>query len=129
MSPEGSVQADDAVKERPQSAKKKLPPKKKEKKHKSVLQTKLSKLAIQIGYVGLISAAFTFIILILRLVIEEFGIKKNTWSNKYVKYILSYLINAITVIVVGVPEGLPLAVTLALAFAVKVNFLDFEIIH
>jgi magnesium-transporting ATPase (P-type) len=87
------------------------------------LQTKLAKLAIQIGYVGLTSAAFTFIILILRLVIEEFGIKKNTWSNKYVKYILSYLINAITVIVVGVPEGLPLAVTLALAFAVKVNFI------
>jgi hypothetical protein len=31
VSPEGSIQADDAVKERPQSAKKKLPPKKKEK--------------------------------------------------------------------------------------------------
>ncbi len=121
MSPENSVKGDEVIKEQPTIAKKKLPPKKKEKKHKSVLQTKLSKLAIQIGYVGLVSAAFTFIMLILRLVIEEFGIKKNTWSNKYVKYILSYCINAVTVIVVGVPEGLPLAVTLALAFAVKVN--------
>jgi Ca2+ transporting ATPase len=120
VSPENSAQ-DDAAKERPPSGKKKLPPKKKEKKHKSVLQTKLSKLAIQIGYIGIASAALTFTLLILRLVIEEFGVKKNSWSNKYVKYILSYLINAITVIVVGVPEGLPLAVTLALAFAVKVN--------
>ena len=32
---------------------------------------------------------------------------------------ISYMIQAITVIVVAVPEGLPLAVTLALAFAVQ----------
>ena len=51
--------------------------------------------------------------------IAEFAIKKNEWSNLYIKYIISYLIQAITVIVVAVPEGLPLAVTLALAFAVR----------
>jgi magnesium-transporting ATPase (P-type) len=56
----------------------------------------------------------------MRLLIEELGIKKNTWKNSNVKYILSYLIQAITVVVVAVPEGLPLAVTLALAFAVQV---------
>jgi magnesium-transporting ATPase (P-type) len=55
-----------------------------------------------------------------RLLIEELGIKKKAWTNTYVKYIIDYLIQAITVIVVAVPEGLPLAVTLALAFAVQV---------
>ena len=53
--------------------------------------------------------------------IVEFAIDKKEWSEIYIKYILSYLIQAITVIVVAVPEGLPLAVTIALAFAVKVN--------
>lgn len=52
--------------------------------------------------------------------IIEFGIKKRPWSNVYLKYIFAYLIQAITVIVLAVPEGLPLAVTIALAYATTV---------
>ena len=70
---------------------------------------------------GMIGAGFTFVILCVRLAIEEFAVHKRAWSNVYIKYIISYLIQAITVIVVAVPEGLPLAVTLALAFAVRVS--------
>jgi magnesium-transporting ATPase (P-type) len=104
------------------SAKKtKVPTKKKSnKKHRSVLQLKLGKLALVIGYIGMGAALLTFIILLSRMLIFELAIKKNKWTNSYVKYILGYLIQAITVIVVAVPEGLPLAVTLALAFAVQV---------
>jgi magnesium-transporting ATPase (P-type) len=69
----------------------------------------------------MIAAAFTFIILCVRMFIEELGVKKNPWTNVYFKYILSYLVQAITVIVVAVPEGLPLAVALALSFAVRVS--------
>lgn len=87
--------------------------------HRSVLQTKLTSLAIQIGYAGTIAAVFTFIILCIRLAVDEFAIKKMTWSNSYIKYLVSYLIQGITVLVVAVPEGLPLAVTLSLAYAVK----------
>jgi magnesium-transporting ATPase (P-type) len=90
------------------------------KKHLSVLQVKLGKLAMQIGYCGIAGALLTFVILVIRMCIVEFGIKKRSWSNNYIKYVLNYLIQAITVIVVAVPEGLPLAVTLALAFAVRV---------
>lgn len=63
----------------------------------------------------------TFVILVVRMSIVEFVIKKNKWSNAYLKYIFSYLVQAITVIVVAVPEGLPLAVTIALAYAVTVS--------
>ena len=98
-----------------------MPKKASNKKQRSVLQTKLGKLALQIGYGGMIGAGFTFVILCVRMAIEEFAVNKKTWSNIYVKYIISYLIQAITVIVVAVPEGLPLAVTLALAFAVRVS--------
>jgi magnesium-transporting ATPase (P-type) len=69
----------------------------------------------------MIAALFTFVLLLVRMAIEEFAINQNQWSNIYIKYIISYLIQAITVIVVAVPEGLPLAVTLALAFAVRVS--------
>ena len=53
--------------------------------------------------------------------IDEFIVKKKAWSNEYIKLIISFLIQAVTVIVVAVPEGLPLAVTLSLAFAVRVR--------
>jgi magnesium-transporting ATPase (P-type) len=43
------------------------------------------------------------------------------FDTSYFKYILSYLVQAFTVIVVAVPEGLPLAVALALSFAVRVR--------
>ena len=99
--------------------------KKKPKVFRSVLQIKLGKLALQIGYIGMLAALLAFILLVIRMCIEEFAIKKNEWSNVYVKFIISYLIQGITVIVVAVPEGLPLAVTLALAFAVRVSTLFF----
>ena len=70
----------------------------------------------------MIAAGCTFIILVLRMFIKELLIENKPWSNKYIKYIISFLIQGITVIVVAVPEGLPLAVTLALAFAVRVRF-------
>jgi Ca2+ transporting ATPase len=41
------------------------------------------------------------------------------WMKEYVKKFLNFLITAITILVVAVPEGLPLAVTLSLAFSVR----------
>lgn len=77
----------------------------KSKKHRSVLQVKLGKLALQIGYGGMMAALFTFIILCVRMFVEELLIKKKQWSTVYIKFIISFLIQAITVIVVAVPEG------------------------
>lgn len=42
------------------------------------------------------------------------------WSNKFVEEFVRYFIIGVTVLVVAVPEGLPLAVTLSLAYSVKV---------
>jgi magnesium-transporting ATPase (P-type) len=74
----------------------------------------------------MVTAVLTFLILVIRMLIVELGLKQKSWTNTYVKYILSYLIQGITVIVVAVPEGLPLAVTLALAFAVQVRILTLK---
>ncbi len=86
----------------------------------SVLQRKLNKLAIQIGYGGTIAALVCFVILFLKFVIEEFGIRMRAWdTTSDFSEILHFIIISITVLVVAVPEGLPLAVTISLAFSVK----------
>lgn len=90
-------------------------------KEKSVLQAKLTKLAIQIGYAGTAVAVLTVIILILRFCIETFAIHKKPWDVYYIQHFVKFFIIGVTVLVVAVPEGLPLAVTLALAYSVRVS--------
>ncbi|UJR37748.1 hypothetical protein I4U23_030442 [Adineta vaga] len=91
----------------------------KKNKERSILQTKLTKLAIQIGYVGMIVAVLTVLVLIARFSWEEFFIRRQSWNSKYWNRFIRYIITGITVLVVAVPEGLPLAVTISLAYAVK----------
>ncbi len=57
-------------------------------------------------------------ILFLRFGIEK-GIRKEWDNTKDFGEMLHYLIIGITVVVVAIPEGLPLAVTLSLAYSVK----------
>ncbi|KAK3825887.1 MAG: PMCA-type calcium-translocating P-type ATPase [Benniella sp.] len=81
------------------------------------LQDKLNNLAEQIAKLGSLSALLMLIVLFIRYFI---GFKKNgvaPATTKIVESVVSIVISAVTVIVVAVPEGLPLAVTLALAFA------------
>ncbi|XP_062365705.1 plasma membrane calcium-transporting ATPase 4 isoform X12 [Cinclus cinclus] len=93
------------------------------KKEKSVLQGKLTRLAVQIGKAGLIMSAITVIILVLYFVIDTFGVQKRPWLAEctpiYIQYFVKFFIIGVTVLVVAVPEGLPLAVTISLAYSVK----------
>jgi len=66
-------------------------------------------------------AVLTVLILILRFSIETFAIEDKPWSVKYLQQYLKFFIIGVTVLVVAVPEGLPLAVTLALAYSVRVT--------
>lgn len=94
------------------------------KKEKSVLQAKLTKLAIQIGYAGSTIAVLTVVILIIQFCVKTFIIEEKPWRNAYVNQLVRHLIIGVTVLVVAVPEGLPLAVTLSLAYSVKVSILS-----
>lgn len=91
------------------------------KKEKSVLQAKLTKLAIQIGYAGSTIAVLTVIILVTQFCITTFVVQEKPWKNSYANNLVKHLIIGVTVLVVAVPEGLPLAVTLSLAYSVKVS--------
>nr|CAH8853004.1 unnamed protein product [Trichobilharzia regenti] len=99
---------------------KQKPKKKPRRKEQSVLQAKLTKLAIQIGYVGTCVAIATVLILVIKFCVHTFAQNKEPWqTGKHLKQIVNYIITGVTVLVVAVPEGLPLAVTLSLAYSVK----------
>lgn len=88
-------------------------------KEKSVLQSKLTRLAIQIGYGGTGIAVLTVLILIIKFSVKKFAIDGVPWSWGFVEYFVNHFIIGVTVLVVAVPEGLPLAVTLSLAYSVR----------
>ncbi|XP_058844484.1 plasma membrane calcium-transporting ATPase 2 isoform X8 [Acipenser ruthenus] len=103
------------------------------KKEKSVLQGKLTKLAVQIGKAGLVMSAITVIILVLYFAIENFVIEKKPWLPEctpvYIQYFVKFFIIGVTVLVVAVPEGLPLAVTISLAYSVKKMMKDNNLVR
>ncbi|XP_053150600.1 plasma membrane calcium-transporting ATPase 2 isoform X4 [Hemicordylus capensis] len=103
------------------------------KKEKSVLQGKLTKLAVQIGKAGLVMSAITVIILVLYFSIDNFVVNKKPWLPEctpvYVQYFVKFFIIGVTVLVVAVPEGLPLAVTISLAYSVKKMMKDNNLVR
>lgn len=70
-------------------------------------------------------SALTVLILIARFLIDTFWIQGVVWTNEcgpiYVQFLVKFFIIGVTVLVVAVPEGLPLAVTISLAYSVKVS--------
>jgi Ca2+ transporting ATPase len=97
------------------------------KKDTTPLQDKLEKIAEDIGKFGLIAAVLTMMILVLRVLIDYGNNKK--WTNQETASIVDGVLVAITVLVVAIPEGLPLAVTLSLAFSVKKMLTDKNLVR
>ncbi|XP_020569771.1 plasma membrane calcium-transporting ATPase 1 isoform X2 [Oryzias latipes] len=103
------------------------------KKEKSVLQGKLTKLAVQIGKAGLVMSAITVIILVVLFVVDTFWIQNLYWVKEctpiYIQFFVKFFIIGVTVLVVAVPEGLPLAVTISLAYSVKKMMKDNNLVR
>uniref|UniRef100_A0AAR2LDI1 Calcium-transporting ATPase n=1 Tax=Pygocentrus nattereri TaxID=42514 RepID=A0AAR2LDI1_PYGNA len=92
------------------------------KKEKSVLQGKLTRLAVQIGKAALV----------LR-VLNTFWVQGLPWEKDctpiYIQFFVKFFIIGVTVLVVAVPEGLPLAVTISLAYSVKKMMKDNNLVR
>lgn len=90
------------------------------------LQEKLDDMAAQIGYVGMFAAALTFIaMMVIKLVVKPPYLD----STSTFTHALDAFIIAVTIVVVAVPEGLPLAVTISLAFSTKKMLKDQNLIR
>ena len=85
------------------------------------LQIKLSDLADKVGQVGMFSAAATFLAMFIHLIYDCFmegNFVEAFVSMDTVNEVIEYFIIAVSIVVVAVPEGLPLSVTIALAYSV-----------
>lgn len=77
------------------------------------LQIKLEKTVKQLGYMGVFFALAALIAYAVRLAVSEHNAEEaGAW-----RWLLEGFIIAVTVVVVAIPEGLPLAVTISLAFS------------
>lgn len=84
------------------------------------LQVKLNGVATVIGKIGLFFAVVTFAVLVQKLLARKILLGTQwSWAADEALELLEYFAIAVTIVVVAVPEGLPLAVTLSLAFAMK----------
>jgi P-type Ca2+ transporter type 2C len=79
------------------------------------LQKKLNTMAERIAKLGCAVALLLFIVLFIKFLVQLKG-NQDAPAQKAQEF-LQIIIVAVTIIVIAVPEGLPLAVTLALAFA------------
>eukprot|EP01084_Bolivina_argentea_P063476 115892_1 len=84
------------------------------------LQEHLSVLADNIGYAGFVAAGVLVVALCIKEVILIAEFDKTAEPSNF----LNFLIVAVTLIVVAIPEGLPLAVTISLAFSMKAMMKD-----
>lgn len=103
------------------------------------LQEKLETIANKIGNLGIAVAILTFISMVVRISLEMCEVIKqgcgnilvcvenpdieaysfSSLENRVYADLLGAVIIAITVVVVAIPEGLPLAVTISLSFSSK----------
>lgn len=90
------------------------------------LQEKLDDMAAMIGYVGMGAAAATFIAM---MAIKIFINPEYLQHISVFHHALDAFIIGVTIVVVAVPEGLPLAVTISLAFSTKKMLADQNLIR
>jgi len=83
------------------------------------LQTKLEAIADMIGKMGTAMACLTGGVLVIKMLLLIFVKEERSLFDKQnLSDLLNAFIIGVTIIVVAVPEGLPLAVTISLAFSV-----------
>eukprot|EP00178_Gracilaria_changii_P023857 TRINITY_DN720_c0_g1_i1.p1 TRINITY_DN720_c0_g1~~TRINITY_DN720_c0_g1_i1.p1 ORF type:complete len:719 (+),score=149.17 TRINITY_DN720_c0_g1_i1:289-2445(+) len=88
------------------------------------LQERLDRLAWTIGKLGILFAVLTFAVSLIRWIVDSS--RANKWDGTEV---LDFFIDAVTIVVVAIPEGLPLAITLGLAFAMRKMMKDNNLVR
>jgi magnesium-transporting ATPase (P-type) len=86
------------------------------------LQIKLRDLAKLIGRISVLAAISTFLVLLLHYLYDYLTTEEPThelFSLHSLREIVKYFVLGVSIIVVSVPEGLPLSLTMALAYSVQ----------
>uniref|UniRef100_A0A4W4FEU9 Calcium-transporting ATPase n=1 Tax=Electrophorus electricus TaxID=8005 RepID=A0A4W4FEU9_ELEEL len=82
---------------------------------------------------GLVMSAITVLILVVLFILDTFWVQGLPWEQTctpvYIQFFVKFFIIGVTVLVVAVPEGLPLAVTISLAYSVKKMMKDNNLVR
>lgn len=89
------------------------------------LMEKLEDMAKQIGYVGMSFSIATILAMVIIYSTSDSKKKEYSWPS----YILHTFLIGVTIIVVAIPEGLPLAVTISLSYSTKKMLCDNNLIR
>ena len=92
---------------------------------RSVLQAKLFRITVQITIVAVVIAVIAGLVLIIRYSVESYHSGKVVQA----KIIIAHMMTGITILVVAIPEGLPLAVTISLAYSVRKMMADNNLVR
>ena len=87
------------------------------------MQAKLFTLTIWIGGAGVVIALLTTVVLLTQYGLETPG------DEVKAKDIINRLMIGVTILVVAIPEGLPLAVTISLTYSVKKMMADNNLVR
>ncbi|EDQ88754.1 uncharacterized protein MONBRDRAFT_8804 [Monosiga brevicollis MX1] len=98
-------------------------------KKKSILQAKLQRMALQVGYAATAVALLTLVVLVVSFSVQYFGTDGNSYSADVWSDYVEFITTAIVVLVVGIPEGLPLAITISMAYSVKQMMNDHNLVR
>jgi len=90
------------------------------------LQVKLEAIVEIIGKIGVAGALLTFIAAVIKLICSIYlstdeptpGEESKIWNSENLNKLLEAFIISISIVVMAVPEGLPMAVSIAIAFSV-----------
>ncbi|XP_024533916.1 calcium-transporting ATPase 8, plasma membrane-type [Selaginella moellendorffii] len=95
------------------------------------LQVRLNGIATFVGKIGLSVAVLVFVMLFVRYFVTDFrrAAGPDRRSKVVFRNIVDILSIAVTIVVVAVPEGLPLAVTLTLAYSMKKMMADKSLVR
>lgn len=96
---------------------------------KSILQTKLSALALQIIYCGTTMAVLALIVLVIRFCLEEYSESGAIFKVEHLQSFVKFVIIAVTILVISIPEGLPLAIALSLTYSVQKMMKDNNLVR
>ena len=95
---------------------------------RSVLHGKLVRLAKQIAAVAAGVALVTLGVLVIRQVMVE-KTEEEAKAEQQAKAYVPHMMTAVTVLVVAIPEGPPLTVTVSLAYSVKETMADHNLVR
>lgn len=83
------------------------------------LQEKLGVMAKRIGWLGLAAALFILTAQVIKYFVLQSDAEGGLDAGDAVENVVAFAVIAVSIVVVAVPEGLPLAVTVALAYSMK----------